>query len=69
MSNICIQGTVRAAAEFGYNVTVLKDSIGSRDFEFNGHVAKAKDVETTVFATLAFGYCELKDTDDVIASL
>jgi nicotinamidase-related amidase len=69
MANICIQGTVRHASEIGYKVITLKDAIGTRAFEYDGRVVDAEDVKTAVFATLAFGYSELKNTDDVISTL
>lgn len=70
MTNMCIQGTARGGQELGYNVTVVKDAVATRDQEFDGKTVTAKDAETVVFATLAlWGYAALPSTQEVSASL
>lgn len=66
MTNICVQGTTRAAAELGYKVTLLKDAVATRDWEYDGKKATAEQVNVAVFATLAFGYADLVATKDAI---
>lgn len=62
MAQTCVQGTVRAAAELGYSVTVVYDAVPTRDLEFRATSVPAKYVALTVFATLEFGYAKLLNT-------
>ena len=69
MAHICIQGTTRAAAELGYNATVITDAVAARDLEYGGVTTPAKQVSAAVFATLAFGYAKLTTTEEFLAAL
>lgn len=42
MSHVCIDATVRAAVDLGYDVTVVHDAIATRDLEFNGTAVPAR---------------------------
>ena len=56
MSHMCVDAVVRAAADFGYKVTVIHDACATRDQEFNGQVIPAAQVHGAYMAALAFGY-------------
>ena len=56
MSHMCVDGITRAAADFGYTVTVIHDACATRDLEFNGKVIPAAHVHDAYMASLAFGY-------------
>jgi nicotinamidase-related amidase len=67
MTNVCIQGTVRAGSELGYKVKLLKDAVTTRDWEYDGKTVTYDQVNTTIFALLDFaGYAELLTTEEAI---
>jgi nicotinamidase-related amidase len=41
MTHMCIDATARAAADQGYNVTIVEDATATRDAEFNGMTVRA----------------------------
>ena len=64
MSHMCIEATSRAAADFGYQVTVLEDACATMDLEFNGINVPAAQVHATAMAALAFAYATVQTTRD-----
>lgn len=68
MSHMCIEATTRAAADFGYKVTVAHDACATLDLEFNGQTVPAAQVHATAMAALAFAYASIESTDTVVAS-
>ncbi|CUM63877.1 uncharacterized protein PRCAT00001465001 [Priceomyces carsonii] len=69
MAHICVQGTVRAASEKGYKVTVISDAVATRDLTFGNITVPAKQVSAVVYATLAFAYSKLITTEEQIRLL
>jgi nicotinamidase-related amidase len=68
MSNMCIEGATRAAADFGYPVTVIHDACACRELEFDGQVVPAQEVHLAAMASLAFAYAKVLPTDEFLAS-
>lgn len=62
MSHMCINATVRAAADFGYRTTTIHDACATRDLEFNGTIVPAAQVHTAMMAALSFAYGTVLDT-------
>jgi len=56
MSHMCVDAAVRAAADFGYKVTVLHDACATLDLEFDGIQTKATQVHAAMMAAFEFGY-------------
>jgi nicotinamidase-related amidase len=56
MTSMCVDATVRAAADLGYPVTVVADGCAAPDLEFAGHTVAALDVHTAFLAALADSY-------------
>lgn len=67
MSHMCVEATSRAAADFGYPVTVVHDACATMNLEFEGTVVPAAQVHAAAMATLAFGYASIKTTDAYLA--
>ncbi|MNJ11808.1 Streptothricin hydrolase [compost metagenome] len=67
MSHMCIDGFTRAAADFGYAVTVIHDACASRDLEFNGVTVPAAQVHAAYMASLAFAYAQVIATEEYLA--
>jgi nicotinamidase-related amidase len=67
MSHMCIDGIARAAADMGYEVTVVHDACASRDLEFNGLVVPAAHVHAAFMSALGFAYANVVSTEQFLA--
>lgn len=67
MSHMCIEATSRAAADFGYPVTVVHDACATMNLEFNGTAVPAAQVHASSMAALGFGYASILSTDTLLA--
>ncbi|WP_163868820.1 cysteine hydrolase family protein [Myxococcus eversor] len=67
MTLMCVDATVRAAADQGYTVTVLPDACAARALEFNGQKVSAPDVHAAFLAALGMGYARLVPTAEFLA--
>ena len=52
MTHMCIDTTVRAANDLGFNVTVISDACATRDLSFAGRTVEAADVQAAYLAAL-----------------
>lgn len=66
MSHMCIDAATRAAADFGYKVTLIHDACASRDLTFNGVTVPAAQVHAAFMAALGFAYAQLCSTDEFL---
>ncbi|QSB39180.1 isochorismatase family protein [Pseudomonas hygromyciniae] len=66
MSHMCIDAVVRAAADYGYTVTVIHDACATRDLEFNGKTVAAAQVHEACMASLAFAYASVVSADEFL---
>ena len=66
MSHMCIDAVVRAAADYGYTVTVIHDACATRDLEFNGKTVAAAQVHEAYMASLAFAYAGVVSADEFL---
>lgn len=66
MSHVCIDATCRAAADLGYNMTVVHDACATMDVEFGGTTSPAPHVHATIMAALAFGYGTVTTTGEYL---
>jgi nicotinamidase-related amidase len=66
MSHMCIDATVRAAADHGYNVTVVEDAAATRDAEFNGVTVPADQVHAAFMSALGFAYGKIVKADEYL---
>lgn len=62
MSHMCIDAAARAAADFGFQVTVVEDACASRNLEFEGKTVQADDVHTAYMSALSFAYANVTTT-------
>lgn len=64
-TQMCLEGAVRAAHDFGYDCIVVQDACATRDLKFGDKMVKAEDVQTAVLATLKDGrYAKVIDLMD-----
>lgn len=66
MSHMCIDATTRAAADLGFNCTVVHDACATRDVEFNGKKVAASDVHAAYMSALGFAYAKVMPTADAL---
>ena len=66
MSQMCIDATSRAAADFGYAVTVVEDACGAKEAAFGGVEVPAAQVHAAFMAPLAMSYARVVTTDDLL---
>jgi nicotinamidase-related amidase len=62
MTHMCIDATVRAAKDFGFNITLIGDACATRDLEINGQTVKAEEVQNSFLAALNNSYSTIKTT-------
>ncbi|MDI3284111.1 cysteine hydrolase family protein [Polyangium sp. 15x6] len=68
MSHMCVDAVTRAAADFGYAVTVIHDACASRDLEFNGVRVPAAQAHAAFMAALGFAYAKMRSTDEFLGA-
>lgn len=66
MSQMCVDATTRAAADFGFQVTVVEDACGAKEAEFGGVEVSAPQVHAAFMAPLAMGYAKVIKADDLV---
>jgi nicotinamidase-related amidase len=54
-TQMCLEGAVRAAHDFGFECIVVQDACATRDLKFGDKTVKAEDVQTAVLATITDG--------------
>jgi nicotinamidase-related amidase len=67
MSSMCVDATVRAAADTGYSVTVAHDACAAPDLVFGDAVVPAAQVHAAFMAALGDSYAEVISTDELLA--
>jgi nicotinamidase-related amidase len=68
-THMCLEGAVRAAADYGFAVTVAEDACATRDLEFSGHKITAEQVHFSTLATLNKTYAKVVTTDELLKEL
>lgn len=63
MTHVCIDATVKAAKDYGFNCTVLSDGCATRDVEVVGKKVNADAVQHALLAAMAFYYATVETTD------
>ena len=54
-TQMCLEGAVRAAHDYGFDCIVIDDACATRNLKFRDKTVKAEDVQTCVLATLSQG--------------
>ncbi|QDT37122.1 cysteine hydrolase family protein [Stratiformator vulcanicus] len=67
MSHMCVDAGTRAAADLGYDLTVVHDACATRDQEFGGTFVPAAQVHASFMAALGFAYANVVSTNDYLA--
>jgi nicotinamidase-related amidase len=67
MSSMCVDATVRAAADLGFSPTVVHDACAAPDLEFNGVKVPGAAVHAAFMAALADGYAEVTSAAELLS--
>lgn len=62
MSHVCIDATVRAASDFGFNCTVIEDACTCPDLSIDKRIIPATDIHQVFMTTLGTFYATLEKT-------
>jgi nicotinamidase-related amidase len=68
MTSMCVDATVRAAADLGYEVSVAHDACATMALEFGGRRIEATDVHAAFLAALADGYAAVAPATDLASA-
>ena len=68
MTHMCVDATVRAAADFGFQVWVAEDACATRDLEYDGTLIPAEHVHKAFLAAFK-SYGQVMTSEQVIARL
>jgi nicotinamidase-related amidase len=66
MSSMCVDATVRAAADLGFSPTVVHDACAAPDLAFNGVDVPGAAVHAAFMAALADGYAEVTSAAELL---
>lgn len=66
MSSMCVDATVRAAVDLGFETTVVHDACAAPDLEFEGTTVPAASVHAAFMAALASGYASVVSADSLV---
>lgn len=67
MTHMCVDSTVRAAKDFGFNCTIIGDACATRDLTINGQTVKAQEVHNSFLAALNYFYANVLSIQQFIA--
>lgn len=65
MTHMCVDASVRQAADLGYKVTLLADACATRAQSFGGESVPARQVQAAFFAALNGAYAKVITTDEL----
>lgn len=64
-THMCVEAAVRAAADFGFEVTVVDDACATRDLTFDGTTVPAAQVHAAALAAMESSYATVVSTDEL----
>jgi nicotinamidase-related amidase len=66
MTSMCVDATVRAAVDLGFQATVVHDACAAPDLEFAGVTIAAGAVHGAFIAALGDGYADVRSADELV---
>jgi nicotinamidase-related amidase len=66
-THMCLEGAVRAAHDFGFEVVIVGDACATRDLKYGDAVVPAAEVHAATLATLDRVYGRVVDTETALA--
>ena len=68
-TNMCIDATTRAAADYGFECLVAADACAARNLAWSGHTVPAEQVHYAFLAALNGTYAKVLTVDQILAQL
>jgi nicotinamidase-related amidase len=68
-THMCVEAAARAAADLGFDVTVVHDACATRALPFNGAEVPAAQVHAAALAALSGTYARIVSTAELLAEL
>lgn len=68
MSNMCVDATVRAAFDLGFDCTVVHDACAASELDFAGKTLSADDVHGAFMAALGSAYGNIVSLQEFVSS-
>ena len=68
-THMCVEAATRAAADLGFDVTLVHDACATRDLILAGTTVPAAQVHAAVLAALAGGYARVISTVELLGEL
>ena len=65
MTSMCVDATVRAAVDLGFDTTVVHDACATCDLQFDGRTVPAAEVHSAFLAALGDGYATVVSSDEI----
>jgi nicotinamidase-related amidase len=62
MTHMCVEGTARAAADYGFDCTVIGDACATRDLKYEDKTIPAEMVHLSTLSTISYAYGRVMDT-------
>ncbi len=69
MSHMCVDATVRAAFDLGFNCILTHDACATRELTFNGTTVLAAQVQASYMAALGAVYAQVKCADEILENM
>lgn len=69
MSHMCVDATVRAAFDYGFNCILAHDACATRELSFNDATVTAKQVHASYMAALGAVYAQIKGVDQILDNM
>lgn len=66
MTHMCVDATVRAAKDLGYNSVLIEDACATKDLKFKERTVKAADVQTAFLSALTPFYSTVVSAEEYI---
>jgi nicotinamidase-related amidase len=66
MTSMCVDATVRAAVDLGFEATVVPDACATCDLDFAGETIPARQVHGAFLAALGDGYATLTAAEELV---
>ena len=66
MTHMCIDATVRASVDLGFETVLIEDACATRDMSYDGKTVPAEQVHTAFISALGSMYCEVTSTENFL---
>jgi len=66
MTHMCVDATVRAAKDYGFNCTLISNACATKELEIQNKKVPAEEVHTAFLAALAYFYATIETAEEYL---